>query len=106
MTYSGWALSPSRLPMSPTLPTWISAVFSVADGRIHALESPKNSFSDIFCALFGAGATLVSWKIHDPGDNPALAAYPCLQSRVLCGFREILACRNKFKIKLKVFSCE
>lgn len=67
MTYDRSVLSPSHPPMNPTLPTWISAVFSVASGRMNVPESPKNSFSDIFCALFGAGATLVSWKIYNPG---------------------------------------
>jgi hypothetical protein len=82
MTYDRSAPCPSHPPMNPTLATWISAVFSVASGRIDALESPKNSFSDIFCAFFGPGVTLVSWKIHNPGGHHVLAAHPWLLSRV------------------------
>lgn len=86
MTYARSVPCPSHPPMSPTLATWISVVFSVASGRIGALESPKNSFSDIFCALFGAGATPVSWKIRNPGGHHALIAHPWLRSRVLLRF--------------------
>lgn len=86
MTYDQWALGPSHLPMSQGLPAWISAAFSVASGSIHAPESPKNSFSDIFCAFFGAGATLVSWKIRNPGGHPVLVAYPWLRSRFFLRF--------------------
>ena len=87
VTYDRLALSPpSHPPTNQTLPTWISTVFSVASGRIHALESPKNSFSDIFCALFGAGATLVSWKIHNAGGHHVFVAHPWLQPRVLLRF--------------------
>lgn len=43
---------------------------------MRALESPKNALSDIFWAFFGAGGTLVSWKIRNRGGHLALAAHP------------------------------
>ena len=60
MTYERLAESPSHPPMNRMLQTWISTLFSVASARIHVPVSPKNSFSDIFCALFGASTSLVS----------------------------------------------
>ena len=54
----------------------VSEVQGCGGVRMYALESPRNWLSGIFWALFGAGGKLVSRKIRNRRDCPALVAHP------------------------------